>query len=122
MNEEKLPVEIEKNIFKKMLTFLKNIFVKEQRSECEVNAELFGEVHLANLEKNIVLELQKKIENGELSEINLFKKEQEDIKKLYKEQIKQLKDEEIQYSQKLEYCRNLILMKKEKIVQKNDSV
>lgn len=65
------------------------------------------------MKNDSILELQKKLESGEILEKNLSSKQKEQLKELYERQINLLKEMIPVYEKRLECYKNEILKKRE---------
>jgi len=101
--EEKYLKTIKKGFFIKFINFFKAFFVKKEspsetkpqkvRLEETSKSNFLDAIQLNKIEPPELLEIQKKLENKEISLLNLSDEELEKISLLYKRQIENLKKE-----------------------------
>lgn len=95
-----LPMIRRKSFFYKIKEWLKNIFRKEEITENQVEEiNKINKVDKSDFvnsikaeSNNVILSLQRKLENGEIKEKDLTDKELIEMIKLYKKQIEEKKD------------------------------
>lgn len=118
MKEEKMLIEIkEKNIFTRVINFIKRAFFKRQKQDLP-QAELYNNDNsfIKQLEENKnTLDMQKRFESGELKEADLTETEKNSLMKLYNEQIIDLKRDIENYKSALNSYKNKILVARSKI-------
>lgn len=118
MNEEKMLMEIEeKNIFKKVINFIKSIFSKKQESKLtntEFRAKDNSFINKIEEDRRI-LNIQKSFESGELKESNLTATDKNNLLKLYNKQIRDLKQDIENYKRNLNSYKEKIIVAKSKL-------
>ena len=118
MNEEKMLIKIEeKNIFKKVIDFIKRIFSKKQESNLtNTNLRQKNNSFIKKIEEDRkILNMQKSLESGEIKESDLTETEKENLLKLYNEQIKDLKQDIENHRRTLNVYKEKILVAKNKL-------
>ena len=114
MNEKMLMKIEEKNIFKKVINFIKRIFSKKEEKDIKPHIE--NNSFLSDLKENgEILNIQKKFESGELKEYDLAETEKDNLMKLYNKQIEELKQDIENYNRALESYKEKILVMKSKM-------
>lgn len=113
MSEEKSLVKVEKyNIFQKICRFIKKVFTKEKKAVLEFDeTEIIEQDELTDEQRRNIelLDIQKKYENGMLEEQNMSDEEKQELKKLYKKQIKTLEMNIAMFNKSIEFYKNKIL-------------
>ena len=118
MNEEKMLIEVkEKNIFKRIINFIKRIFSKNQESSF-TNTEIHqkdSSFIKKNEEERKILNMQKSFESGAIKESDLTETEKNNLLKLYNEQIRDLQQDIENYKKSLNLYKEKILVAKSKL-------
>lgn len=119
MSEDKMLIKKEKiGIFQRISNYIRKIFFNTKKHETVID---FVEKNTDNNlikeleEKRKIIELQNKYESNIIREEELSEEEKERLTELYKEQIKTLENNILNYQQSLRIYRNKIIEMKNNI-------
>jgi len=119
MENNKLIKVQKKSIFSKISSYIKSIFSKSNIYDSNdeyVISEDNKENILESFEKDKdLLNIQEKFESGKLNENDLTNEEKQELVKLYKQQINDLKKNIDYYKTNLETCKNKIIKLKSEL-------
>lgn len=114
MKEEKMLIKQEaKNIFRKAIDFVRNIFWTKKKESITNKREVCIQNHSIkdDLQKqNELLQLQKDYEVGTIKEIDLSEEQKNNLAKLYQRQIQDLQRDKENYKRTLNLYKDKIMV------------
>ena len=116
--KEMLIKQNKKNIFDKVIRFIKTIFFKkEEQAVFKTEKQVIkDESFISGLKQGgEILSLQERFESGEIKESNLTEEQKNKLIDLYKKQISELKHNIRNYDRDLEMYQEKILIAKRKL-------
>lgn len=122
MEEKRLVVQENLNIFQKFCKFFRNLFGKKRERENLVTNIKEENLRDTFRKERSILEIQEKYEEGSLTEKDLTATQKKDLEKLYNSQIGTLEYRVSIYKRQLENYKNLIEEKRIKVQESQNNL